>query len=234
VPLDPSFTYGGKSYPMAAAGLTVDVPYASLRAAYDSRAISDDSNVAAANFDGEGNSYSQQALTAVGLARGARVTVGATVLKWPGVPAGAADNVRAEGQTIRIRGSATATRLTFIGASTIGAEPGTGPTDESGTGTIQYTDGTDQPYSLTFDYWLVAPDSSSNTTVATAAYINDSTKASNHGVAGRRNQTARIFAVSIQLDPGKTVSSVTLPTVPSLPGDYPMHVFAIALGGRSK
>ncbi len=229
----PSFTYGGMSYPMAAAGLNVDVPYASLKAAYDSRAISDDSNVAAANFDGDGNSYSEQALTAAGLARGATVTVGATVLKWPDVPAGTADSVLAEGQTILIRGSSTATQLTFIGASTIGAEPGTGPTDESGTGTIEYTDGTDQPYSLTFDYWLKDPDSSSNTTVATAAYINDSTRASNHGVAGRRNHTARIFAVSIQLDPGKRVSSVTLPTVASLPGDYPMHVFAIAPGGTS-
>ena len=233
VPVTPSFTYGGMSYPMAAAGLNVDVPYASLQAAYDSRAISDDSNVAAANFDGDGNSYSEQALTAAGLARGAAITVDATTLKWPAVPAGTADSVLAEGQTILIRGSSTATQLTFIGASTIGAEPGTGPTDESGTGAIEYTDGTDQPYSLTFDYWLKPPDSSSNTTVATATYINDSTRASNHGVAGRRNDTARVFAVSIHLDPGKRVSSVTLPTVASLPGDYPMHVFAVALGGRS-
>ena len=73
---------------MAAAGLNVDVPYASLQAAYDSRAISDDSNVAAANFDGDGNSYSEQALTAAGLARGAAVTVDATTLQVARCPSG--------------------------------------------------------------------------------------------------------------------------------------------------
>ena len=77
------------------------------------------------------------------------------------------------------------------------------------------------------------PDSASNTTLATAAYINDSTGSGNHGVAGRRNHSARIFAVSIPLEPGKTVSSVTLPRVATLPGVYPMHVFALALGGSS-
>ncbi len=50
VPLGPSFTYDDMSYPMAAAGLTVEVPYASLHAAYDSRAISDNSDIAAARL----------------------------------------------------------------------------------------------------------------------------------------------------------------------------------------
>ena len=68
IALIPSFTYRGTSYPLAAAQLTVDIPYASLPAAYDTTAISDDSNIAAANFDGNGNSYSEQALTAAGLA----------------------------------------------------------------------------------------------------------------------------------------------------------------------
>jgi beta-glucosidase len=233
VPLGPSFTYGGMQYPMAAAGLTVDVPYASLQAAYDSRAISDDSDVAAADFDGNGNSYSEQALTAAGLARGAAVTVDATTLTWPDAPAGTADSVLAEGQTILMPASSTATRLTFVGASSMNGEPGTSTIDDSGTGVIEYTDGTTQSYRLTFDNWFKPPDSSSNTTVATAAYVNDSNRASNHGVAGRRNHKARLFAVSIHLDPGKTISGVTLPKVATLPGFYPMHVFAVALGGSS-
>jgi beta-glucosidase len=233
VPLGPSFTYGDMPYPMAAAGLTVDVPYATLKAAYDSRAISDDSDINAANFDGNGNSYSEQALTAAGLARGAAVTVDATTLKWPDAPAGTADSVLADGQTILIPASSTATQLTFIGASSMDGEPGTSTIDDSGTGTIEYTDGTTQSYRLTFDDWFKPPDSSSNTTVATAAYVNDSKRSSNHGVAGRRNHEARVFAVSIHLDPGKTISSVTLPKVATLPGVYPMHVFALALGGAS-
>ena len=86
---------------------------------------------------------------------------------------------------------------------------------------------------LTFDNWFSNPDSASNTTVATAAYVNDSTGSGNHGVPGKRNHEAHVFAVSIALEPGKTVSSVTLPTVATLPGVYPMHVFALALGGAS-
>jgi beta-glucosidase len=233
VPLDPSFTYGGMQYPMAATGLTVDVPYASLQAAYDNRAISDDSDINAANFDGHGNSYSEQALTAAGLAPGATVAVDATTLTWPDVAAGTADNALAEGQTILMPASGAATQLTFIGASSIDGKPATSATDDSEPGTIEYTDGTTQSYRLTFDDWFKLPDSASNTTVATAAYVNDSKAATNHGVAGQRNHKARLFAVSIPLDPGETVSSVTLPTVATLPGVYPMHVFALALGGSS-
>ena len=233
VPLGPSFTYGGMQYPMAAAGLTVDVPYTSLRAAYDATAISSDSDVAAADFDSNGNSYSEQALTAAGLGRGAAVTVDATMLTWPDAPAGTPDSVLAEGQTIRMPASSTGTRLTFIGASSIDGAPSTSTVDDAGTGTIEYTDGTTQSYRLTFDNWFKPPENSSNTTVATTAYINDSKGASNHGVAGRRNHEARVFAVSIPLGPGKTVSSVTLPTVATLPGVYPIHVFAVGLGGSS-
>ena len=144
-----------------------------------------------------------------------------------------ADSVLAEGQTILMPASSTATQLTFIGASSMDGEPGTSTIDDSGTGAIEYTDGTTQSYRLTLDDWFKPPDSSSNTTVATAAYVNDSKRSSNHGVAGRRNHKARVFAVSIHLDPGKTISSVTLPKVATLPGVYPMHVFALALGGSS-
>ena len=222
VSLVPSFTYDGKSYPLAAAELTVDIPYASLPAAYDTTAISDDSNIAAANFDGNGNSYSEQALTAAGLAPGATPTVDGTTLQWPAVPAGTPDSVLAAGQTISLAGSSADTQLVVLGASS-GA-------DETGTGTIEYTDGTIQPYTLTLDNWFNNPDSSSNTLFATAAYINDSTGSGNHGVVGQRQHKAHVFAVAIPLLAGKTVSSVTLPTVATLPGVYPMHVFALGLG----
>jgi hypothetical protein len=222
VPLSPSFTYRGTRYPMAATGLTVDIPYASLQAAYDNNAISDDSNIAAANFDGDGNSYSEQALTAVGLAPSATVTVGATTLQWPNVAAGTPDSVLADGQTISMPASSAATQLTVLGASSGNAE--------SGTGMIEYTDGTIQPYTLTLDNWFNPSSSSSNTAIATTAYVNDSTGSGNHGVVGQRSHKARVFAVSIPLQAGKTVSSVTLPMVAALPGVYPMHVFALGLG----
>jgi hypothetical protein len=121
--------------------------------------------------------------------------------------------------------SSAATQLTVLGASS--------GNDESGTGMIEYTDGTMQPYTLTLDDWFDLPDSSSNTVVATAVYVNDSTGSGNNGLVGQRSHKARVFAVSIPLQSGKTVSSVTLPTVATLPGIYPMHVFALGLGSTS-
>jgi beta-glucosidase len=225
VSLVPSFTYAGKSYPLAATALNLDIPYASLAAAYDSNAISDDSNITAADFDGNGNSYSEEALTAAGLSPGGTFTVNQTTMQWPATAAGSPDSVLADGQTISVGATGPVQQLTFLGASS--------GNDEGGTGLIEYTDGTTQSYSLTFDNWFNNPDSNSNTTVATAAYVNDSTPATNNGVAGQRTHKARVFGVTIQLTPGKTVSSVTLPNVATLPGIYPMHIFAMALGGAT-
>ena len=72
----------------------------------------------------------------------------------------------------------------------------------------------------------------SSTAIATTAYINDST-ASGEGVVGQRDHEAYVFAVSIPLQPGDTISSVTLPMVATLPGVYPMHVFALGLGSTA-
>ncbi|HEX3614935.1 MAG TPA: glycoside hydrolase family 3 C-terminal domain-containing protein [Solirubrobacteraceae bacterium] len=223
MPLRPSFTYLGKTYPLASSGLTVQIPYASLAAAFDSSAISDDANIGAANFDGDGNSYSAEALDTAGLTSGSTVTIGQTELQWPDVAAGTADSVLTDGQTIQIAGTAGDTQLAFLGASS--------GNDESGTGTIYYTDGTMQTYSLALDDWFNNPDSAADNTVATANYINDSTGSGNNGVVGQRNHKARVFSVSIALTPGKTVSSVTLPMVATLPGVFPMHIFALGVGG---
>ena len=221
--LVPSFSYRGESYPLADARLTVNIPYGSLGAAYDTTAISSDSEITSANFDGNGNSYSEQALTAAGLAPGATVTVDGTTLQWPAVPPGTADSVVANGQTISLAGSTADTQLIVLGASA-GAK-------ESGTGMIEYADGTTQPFTLTLDNWFNPPSSASNTAIATAAYINDSTGSGNNGVVGQRHHKAYVFAVSIPLQAGETVSSVTLPIVATLPGVYPMHIFALGLSG---
>ncbi|HWD69055.1 MAG TPA: glycoside hydrolase family 3 C-terminal domain-containing protein [Solirubrobacteraceae bacterium] len=225
IPLIPSFTYKGQQYPLGATTLTVNIPYGSLAAAYDTTAISDDGNVAAANFDGNGNSYSEQALAAAGLAPGATINVDGTTLQWPDVPAGTPDSVLADGQTIAVPALAGATRLTLLGASS--------GSDEAGSGLIQYTDGTTQPYTITVDNWFNNPDSPFDTEVASAAYINDSTGAGNNGTVGKRQHKARVFAVPITLTAGKTVASITLPRVATLPGVYPMHIFALGLGGAT-
>jgi beta-glucosidase len=223
VPLNPSFTYLKKIYPLASAALTVQIPYASVQAAFDSNAISDDGNISGANFDGNGNSYSAQALASAGLNPGGTVTIGQTELQWPSVASGTPDSVLADGQTISIAGTAGDTQLAFLGASS--------GNDQNGTGTIFYTDGTMQSYNLVLDNWFNNPDSASNNTVATANYINDSTGSGNNGVVGQRTHKARVFSVSIPLTPGKIVSSVTLPMVATLPGVFPVHIFAMGVGG---
>ena len=83
------------------------VEYPSLAAAFNNTGISDDSDAAAANFDGAGYSYSRQALTAARLAPGAAVAHNGLSFTWPNVPAGKPDNVIAMGQTIRLSGTGT-------------------------------------------------------------------------------------------------------------------------------
>jgi beta-glucosidase len=230
VALDPGFTYRRTRYPMGVTALTVDVPYRSLQAAYDNRAISNDHDVKAADFDGSGISYSDQALLRAGLRQGTKFNVGATSFVWPDVPAGRPDAVSLDGQTILMPATSKATQLTFVGASG-GIQTSGG--NEAGIGVIEYTDGTDQAYLLTLDNWFRdgrAPDK----TVRTVPYVNETTGSGSRGGPGKRNQAAHVFATSIALEPGKRVASVTLPSVATLPGDFPMHVFALALGRASK
>ncbi|MGC9221472.1 MAG: glycoside hydrolase family 3 C-terminal domain-containing protein [Solirubrobacteraceae bacterium] len=222
VALNPTFTEGRATYQLAIAELTVAVPYQTLADAFNSTAVSDDTAVGSADFDGAGNSYSAQALEAIGLTPGVTLTADGVDVQWPDVPAGTPDNVTAEGQTILLDGSGLDTQLSIVGASA-GA-------DESGIGTIQYTDGTVQPFTLTLDNWFNGPDTTGEAALATAAYINSSTGVDNNGVIGRRDHQANIFAVSIPLTVGKTVVSVTLPMVGTLPGVFPMHIFAVGVG----
>ncbi len=120
-------------------------PYSSLAAAYDNAGISDNSAPSTANFDGTGESYSKQALAAgtpTQLTSGGQATIGGTTFTWPN-PVGAPDNVIADGQIIDVSGSGT--ELGFLGAAGFGAA--------SGTGTITYTDGSTQTYSISMADW---------------------------------------------------------------------------------
>ena len=77
--------------------VSVSVPFPSLNAAFNNPGISDDTNLSAGNFDGAGRSYSQQALTAAGLAPGATVTHDGLTFTWPNVLPGTPDNIVAGG-----------------------------------------------------------------------------------------------------------------------------------------
>jgi glycosyl hydrolase family 76 len=158
--------------------------------------ISDDTNQAAANFDSDGFSYSEQALAAAGLAPGAAITISGVQYNWPGVAAGQPDNVIAAGQVIAVPQVAGATELGVMGSATNGPS--------SGTLTIAYTDGTTQTATLGFTDWTSGTSSFGNGTAATMSYRNS--------VGGTSQQIAtKVYTTNIALQPGKTVASVTLP-----------------------
>jgi hypothetical protein len=196
---------------------TTGAPLASLAAAYDNAGISDNSNPGAADFDGTGDSFSAQALAAgtpTALTPGGPATIGGTTFTWPSV-VGAPDDVIADGQTIDLSGSGT--DLGFLGSGAFGAA--------SGTGTITYTDGSTQQYSLVMADWYnnapVAGDQVATTT--TSWNFTSSTQVTN---------PVSIYFASVPLQAGKTVASVTLPTVSAAAGNgiTAMHIFAMAIG----
>jgi beta-glucosidase len=191
------------------------VPYSSLAAAYDNFGISDNSNPAGANFDLGGDSYSAQALAAgtpAPLTPGGQVTVGGTTLTWPDVPAGALDNVVADGQTVGLTGSGT--DLGILGA----AQNGTA----TGTITVNYTDGTSQSFTLSMADWYANAPATGDQIVTTTSSWNQSSPTGSHPVS--------VYFASVPLQPGKTVASVTLPSLPGSFGQTEMHIFAMAAG----
>jgi beta-glucosidase len=194
---------------------TVAVPYASLSAAYDNFGISDNSDVAGGNFDLGGDSYSAEALAAgtpTALTPGGQVTVGGTTLTWPNVPAATLDNVVANGQTVALSGSGT--DLGLLGASQNGTA--------TGTITVNYTDGTSQSFTLNMADWYSNAPATGDQIVATTSSWNQSSPSGAHPVS--------VYFASVPLQAGKTVSSVTLPSLPGSFGQTELHIFTMAIG----
>ncbi len=176
---------------------------------FDNAGISDDTNQVAGNLDGLGYSYSEQALTAAGLAPGGAITSAGVQYNWPGAPAGQPDNVTAAGQVIAVPPVAGASELGVLGSATNGPS--------SGTMTITYTDGTTQAATLGFTDWTAGSASLGNAIAASMGYRNS---------AGGTSQQigTKVFTANIPLQTGKTVASVTLP---SAANQGLLHIFAL-------
>jgi beta-glucosidase len=199
-------TFGGPRPGTSTSSAGLKVPFPSLASVYDNRGVTDDANPAAGAFVDSGKTYSAQALAAVGVRPGP-LSYGAASFTWPAAGAGLPDNVEANGQVFTFRGSGDS--LAFLGASASGAH--------GGTGTVFYTDGTSQPYTLSFsDWWNPA---AADQVVATAPYINAPT--------GRYGHTADIYYTTVPLQAGKTVQAIALPATGSSPTPG-LHIFAIA------
>ncbi|MET9514986.1 NEW3 domain-containing protein [Streptomyces sp. NPDC002994] len=183
-------------------------PQASLSAAYNNVAITDESATKAGNYDGEGNSFSAQKLAAVGLTPGATVNALGAKLTWPNVPAGTKDNVASSGQAVTLGGKGS--KLVFLGSGvTSGA---------TGSATVYYTDGTSGTGSFGFPNWSFDP------VTAHGATLVKSTDGRNRQ-DGYGNATVKysVFANSVALDPAKTVEFVVLPA------NANVHIFDMAI-----
>ncbi|HWG12722.1 MAG TPA: hypothetical protein VG268_05550, partial [Streptosporangiaceae bacterium] len=193
------------------------VPFSSLSAADNNVGIADSSAPATANYDGGGYSFSEQALTAAGLAPGASVPVAGGSVTWPSAAAGQLDDVVAEGQTISVSG--TGSSLVFVGAANNGTA--------TGTGVISYTDGSAQSFTLALADWYADAPAAGNQLVATTADWN--------APAGSTlgDHQVSVYSDAVPLTAGKTVQSVTLPEISHGIGDSlnGMHIFALGVVG---
>ena len=165
VSLSASAGYDGSSQRLLQTA-TVNVPSTSLAATFNNTSITDNSDPAPTSgfigFDGEGTSYSAQGLAADGVTPGSTVSSGGGSFTWPDVASGEPDNTMAEGQTVAVSGSGTS--LGFLAAANNSAE--------SGTGTIYYTDGSTQTFTLDVGNFWDAPGDGGNPSNTTAAAVN--------------------------------------------------------------
>jgi hypothetical protein len=183
--------------------------------AYNNAGTSDDANPAAANFDGSGYSYSAQALASAGVAPWQLVTYNSVIFSWPNIGSGGNNNYLANGQTISIKNGSGVTTLAFLGAADHSSSQGA-----HGQVIINYSDGTSQPAILCFSDWTLGAGkfgpSCGNGIAITTTYRNQP--------GGHQNVKTYVFYAEVTLQPGKTITSITLPA--TVAGGR-MHIFAI-------
>ncbi len=165
-----------------------------LEELFSNVAVTDDTNTAPGNFDGNGASISAQALASVGVTPGATVTVNGLNFTWPDVTVGTPDNAIASGQSLKVTG--TGKTLGFLLTGTYGAV--------SGPATVVYKDGTRQTFTLSSPDWYGAP-SSGSAAAAVAPYQN---RPNNQ----RQNTPATIYYSGVALQ-NKEISRVDLPNI---------------------
>jgi hypothetical protein len=184
-----------------------------LASSFNDVGITNDTATNAGNYDGNGSSFSEQALTAAGAAPGATITSGGLTYTFPNVPAAAVDNTVANGQSVTVGASGAALGFLLSGSY--------GPV--SGSGVITYSDGTTQNYTLTApDWWSTTPPTG-GAVAASAAYLN---------IQGNAQYThsTDIFSENVPVNAAKTIASITLPAVGNLASGTPsMHIFAVAV-----
>jgi alpha-galactosidase len=211
-----NYTWKGSHYSTAAQETVLtDVPYDNLAEAFNNIGITDETNPTPGNFDGDGNSYSAQALAAGDPADpadpkvtpGTTITVAGASFTWPNVPTGTADNVAGGGLTVKLNGQGS--KLAFLGA-----EAGF----VSDTVTIHYTDGSTSTASLGFPNWCCTDPTAYGAQVAFYGLHRDTQSGpANYGIH------YQVFYNAIPINSTKTLAAVTLPNATQI------HIFDMTL-----
>ncbi|MFJ8364451.1 hypothetical protein [Streptomyces sp. NPDC093984] len=221
--------------------------YASLQAAFNNTATTDDSNRMTADADGVGSTLSLQDFKAAGWQPGGKVTVDGATFTLPNFGAAAGDNVMAANQTIQMNGT-SGQALVFLGFSThglIGSQHqdtdttspvvpdntntsatscslGNGTYEDCVTprGSITYGDGTTQGYYLTMPDWV-----NGSGTLAAVTLPHRNTPST------RQTVNTNIYAFAVPLKPGAALTSVTLPDPADAARQYVpgMHILGMAV-----
>ncbi|MET7747680.1 discoidin domain-containing protein [Micromonospora sp. NPDC005367] len=193
-------------------------PPLTLAESYNNVAVTTDANTNPGNFDGGGASFSAEALAGVGVRAGGTVTAAGLALTWPaGAGTGQRDNTIATGQTIALSGTGNTLGLLFSTSY--------GPV--TGTGSVQYTDGTVQAFDVTSPDWFVTNQPGGGVSLAAVAPYQ------NRQGNTRFDGPAALFAEAVPLASAKTVASVKLPNLGVAPvqsGVPSLHLFAMTVG----
>jgi hypothetical protein len=203
-------TSGGSA---SSTGVLDITPTGSMSDYYGNTGISSDTSQSCADLDGDGYSFSADALAKAGVTAGGQVTSGGVAFTWPATCQ--PDNVLAAGQTIKLAAHPGAAMIGFLGTSTDGAT--------SGPATITYTDGSTSTATLSFSDWAGTAAQGENTPA--------SIPNRNSGSGTSQTLTISVYEMSLPLTAGKTAASVTLPYVGhSVNGIPAMHIFAVGEG----
>src|SRR5208337_1103937 len=161
-----------------------------LSSLFNQVGLTSDDNTNLGNLDGQGHSYSIDAL-------------GGNAVAWAGTtfnlgPAGQNNVVAANNQTVVLPGG-TYTALQLLGAAVFGPQ--------SGTFTVHYSDGSSSTFTQSFSDWAHNTSKPGESVVESMGYRNYDQSGGN----GRNTQSLFVYGYSFALNSKKTVLSVTLP-----------------------
>jgi len=199
----------------SAGATTVPQTYPSLSASFDDVGTTNDATPGDGNVDGYGYSYSVQTLAAAGAVSGSPVSHKGLTFNWPVERDGLPDNTIADGQLVTLSGSGNTLGFLFVGI--------TGNPPISDTGSVLYTDGTAQAFTLSSPNWYGSPPAGADAPFV-LPYRNFA--------GGQDHNPVAIYYQGVPLATGKAIASVVLPVSGSGP-DPALHIFAMAVGNAA-